>query len=216
MRLDTAILGSLLFGIQHVAGSVDFSSDVHRRHMNIHGGLRARGFDRRQAASPTSTPTAQGMDLATWNAQVESACMSSLSALNGVASNSAGMAVCYNVPFFDNKTGVFEAELRMYNISAPTAEWTGVTASNMMVALAYLGATVQRTNGTIMGVQPNVPLKAKREATVLGVPLERIAALEARQSTMPVELKVLTYVGKVNSNVLGPQFNQYVTPLLSV
>lgn len=211
MRIDPAALGGLLIAfhqVQHAAcaaPSLVADADVHRRHLSVHGGLRHRGIERRQS-SPSATPTASSdkeMDLAMWTAEVESACMDSMKALNGDAKNPSGMAACYNVPFLDSNSGVFEAEIRMYVINSPTGEWSGVTPKEMMVSLAYLGATVQQTNGSMMEIMPNEPA-VKRSLEVSE------AELLKRQTTMPNELKVLTYVGQLNSNIKGPQLNTYV------
>lgn len=132
--------------------------------------------------------------------------MSQMTSLGGTVQNPTGMAVCYNVPFMDSKSGVFEAELRVYTISQPTAEFVGVTAKEMMVSLAYLGATVQRTNGTMLAQMPNEPAPARRE--ISEAELNARAELEKRQAQAPQELAVLTYVGQMNSNVKGPNTNK--------
>jgi len=132
-------------------------------------------------------------DINAWNMQTEQACMGSLMNLKGLASNQAGMAVCYNLPFLDPATGVFEAELRMFNVSPPINEWVGVAPQDIMVTLSYLGATVQKANGAL-----------QRRA------VDDLSKLVERQTTMPQQLKVLTYVGQINSNLRGSQMNLYV------
>ena len=205
MRLSTSLFEALCFAgyVFSAASPLDNDDHLHRRHVDFHIGRRTP--IERRATPPQSTPTstASGVEaLASWSAQAEQACQSQLGALGGKASNPAGLAVCYNLPFMDPRSGVFEAELRMYNISPPTAEWTGVTAQQMMVSLAYLGATVQRSNGTLN--VPNMP--ARRE--VSQSELHYRAALEERQATAPTEIKILSYIGQLNSNVKGPQMNQ--------
>lgn len=101
--------------------------------------------------------------------------------LGGVASNPSGMAVCYNLPFLDRQTGVFEAELRIFNITAPSDEWVGVTSNDVTVSFSYLGATVQ---------------SVKRP--------QAIPSVKKRQSDgAPVFIKALHYVGRLNDNVIG-------------
>ncbi|KAK3079571.1 hypothetical protein LTS18_004520, partial [Coniosporium uncinatum] len=137
-------------------------------------------------------------DINAWNMQTEQACMGSLMNLKGLASNQAGMAVCYNLPFLDPATGVFEAELRMFNVSPPINEWVGVAPQDIMVTLSYLGATVQKANGAL-----------QRRA------VDDLSKLVERQTTMPQQLKVLTYVGQINSNLRGSQMNlPQLQPLL--
>lgn len=119
--------------------------------------------------------------------------MQTLSNLKGKASNPSGIAVCYNVPFLDNSTGIFQAELRMYNVSAPIDPWQSVTAADVSMTLSYLGATVQMMN-------------TKRE--VSGDQMQARwsdGTLVQRQTiTGMTELKTLMYVGKLNSNLMGP------------
>lgn len=155
------------------------------------------------SSSPASGDPAKA-DLAKWEEQTKAACGTALTALNGQASNPSGIAVCYNLPFLDNQTGIFQAELRMYNVSAPIDPWVGITAGDVSMALSYLGATVQTMNGTF----------AKRDIADGSYPpiKERAVAgqLVERQTAAPNELKVLMYVGKINSNLMGSAMTQYV------
>lgn len=146
--------------------------------------------------TPASGDASQA-DLAQWETQTRAACMSTLANLNGQASNPSGIAVCYNLPFLDNVTGVFQAELRMYNVSAPINPWVGVTAADVSMTLSYLGATVQAMNGTFSKRDISwPPIRAREPHDGLLVERQDIS------STM-TELKVLMYVGKVNSNLMG-------------
>lgn len=177
---------------------------------NVERGLlgdaeRIATLTRRQDASPPdnaplasispATGDASMANLAKWEADTKQACMDSLSALNGQASNPSGIAVCYNLPFLDNTTGVFQAELRMYNVSAPVDPWVGVTAADVSMTLSYLGATVQNMPGNF----------TKRDLTWPPVRREVSDGLliERQNIDTMVEMKVLMYVGRINSNLLG-------------
>lgn len=151
-----------------------------------------------QVSTTPQSGDASEVNLQQWEAQTREACQNALSELNGQASNPSGIAVCYNLPFLDNSTGVFQAELRMYNISAPIDPWQGVTAADVSMTLSYLGATVQSTNGTF--VRRDEPESAD------GILVERLVEnLGKRQDAGngPAELKVLNYVGKINDNLMG-------------
>ncbi|KAL5114072.1 hypothetical protein ACEQ8H_008049 [Pleosporales sp. CAS-2024a] len=142
---------------------------------------------------------ASNADTAQWEAETKKACMETLGKLNGKATNPSGIVVCYNLPFLDKTTGVFQAELRMYNMSAPVRPWVGITAADVSLTLSYLGATVQNMAGNF----------SKRD---IGYPPVRREVGEGllveRQSTKTLtEMKVLMYVGRVNSNLLGPAMN---------
>lgn len=206
MLFQTALVGGLL-----LAGhaSAKFNA-VFQRGEDVEEALRRdadmiASLTRRQHANnvqvrqaPPSTTPASGdaakADLSKWESQTKAACGTALQALNGQASNPTGLAICYNLPFLDNTTGIFQAELRLYNVSAPINPWTGVTAGDVSMTLSYLGATVQSMNGTFL----------KRD---IEWPPVRDSSLVERQSsgssTGPVELKVLNYVGRINSNLMG-------------
>jgi hypothetical protein len=89
-----------------------------------------------------------GINMTEWDATTEAACMTALAALNGQATNPSGMAVCYNLPYLNNSTGVFEADLRLFMISAPTGAFANIASSNVQVGLAYNGATVSAVNSS--------------------------------------------------------------------
>lgn len=135
-------------------------------------------------------------DLQKWEDETRAACMQTLSNLNGKASNPSGIAVCYNVPFLDNSTGVFQAELRMYNVSAPVDPWQSVTAADVSMTLSYLGATVQAMN-------MNNTKREVGEAQMQARWSDGTLIQRQTISTM-TELKTLMYVGKINSNLMGP------------
>lgn len=179
--------------------------DVMRRDADLMATLTKRQDANGAQAAPqiSSTPAsgdAAKADLSKWEEQTKAACMSALTVLNGQASNPSGIAVCYNLPFLDNQTGIFQAELRMYNVSAPIDPWVGVSAGDVSMALSYLGATVQNMNGTF----------AKRDVVDISYPpIKRTSGgLVERQAAAPVELKVLMYVGKINSNLMGSAMTQ--------
>ncbi|KAH9870985.1 hypothetical protein J1614_006559 [Plenodomus biglobosus] len=168
---------------------------------------------RRQDSNPADTAPlasltpgsgdASQINLAEWEEQTRTACMDTLSNLNGQASNPSGIAVCYNLPFLDNQTGVFQAELRMYNVSAPIDPWTGVTAADVSMTLSYLGATVQNMAGNF----------TKRDLS--WPPIKEGMLVERQNINTMTELKVLMYVGRVNTNLMGSAMTQEaLQPLL--
>jgi hypothetical protein len=210
MLFQAALMGGLLF-TGHASAKVNAvfhrSEDVEevlRRDADMMASLTRRqdanNVQIRQA--PPSTTPASGdaakQDLTQWESQTKPACESALQALNGQASNPTGLAICYNLPFLDNTTGIFEAELRLYNISAPINPWAGVTASDVSMTLSYLGATVQSMNGTVI----------KRDISWPPVRESLVERQSSGSSTGPVELKVLSYVGRINSNLMGSAMTQ--------
>lgn len=83
------------------------------------------------------------MDLDVWVRETTEKCMASIANITQ-ASNPAGIVVCYNVPFLDSSTGVFAADLRMYQLSERKDGWESVEDINM--SLEYSSAQVERTD----------------------------------------------------------------------
>ncbi|KAF2713241.1 hypothetical protein K504DRAFT_498055 [Pleomassaria siparia CBS 279.74] len=219
MLFQTALLGGLLL-VGQASATLDAVfqrsqdvEDVLRRDADMLATLTRRQDSNSPAQSApkiSSTPAsgdAAKADLAKWETETKAACGNALVQLNGQASNPTGLAVCYNLPFLDNATGVFQAELRLYNVSAPINPWNGVTASDVSMTLSYLGATVQSMNATFIKRQIEWPPVRRDDGSLV----ER----QAGSSAAPVELKVLNYVGRINSNLMGSAMTQAtLQPLL--
>lgn len=94
-----------------------------------------------------------------WDNQTEKACITALSALNGVASNPSGVAACYNIRSFDDGTGAFQADLRIYRIAVPTGKWIQLVLSSATLDTSYAGANLTSNTST-----------RKRETTKLNLP----------------------------------------------
>jgi hypothetical protein len=100
------------------------------------------------------------LDLTAWNTDTSAACIAALAQLTA-ASNPSGTAVCYNIPSLETSSGVFMADLRLYQVAEPFAEFMGIASENIQVGLQYRGATVtqaQQTNNT----RRDVPSLGKR------------------------------------------------------
>jgi len=217
MLFNHALAGLLLAGC--AAAKVHAVNALFNRGEDIEYALRRdadliASLTRRQDANgasdaPQVSPTpasgdAANIDLAEWEEKTKAACGTALQSLNGQASNPSGIAVCYNLPFLDNQTGVFQAELRMYNVSAPIDPWTGITAADVSMTLSYQGATVQNMNSTFAKREIAWPPIKMRDAEGL---------LVKRQSNGIQELKVLMYVGQINKNLMGTAMTQSVLPV---
>ncbi|KAH6676846.1 hypothetical protein B0J14DRAFT_652253 [Halenospora varia] len=148
-------------------------------------------IERRQAQSVPS------MNVTAWDAMTTTACTTALEALNGVASNPSGMAVCYNLPFLDNTTGVFEADLRLYMIGPPTGDFANIATQNVNVGLSYNGATVSAVNASTLAAG-----MAKRSDVVSLISWPRADQLDKRQTTIPQIAQSYAFVGRINANLL--------------
>ncbi|KAI9816280.1 MAG: hypothetical protein M1827_001882 [Pycnora praestabilis] len=144
-----------------------------------------------------------------WDAQTESACNATLSALHGNASNPSGMAVCYNLPYLDQTHGVFQADLRLYRISPPTGVWAGIPSQDVSVDITYAGATVAAGTNK-RRKRDHYPLSwppIKREGT---------KRLGKRQTSSPQMLQVFNFVGQINSNMMSPSMSKSQLETLSM
>lgn len=102
-------------------------------------------YDRRDTSSTTTA-----FNYTAWDISTNAACVSSLTALNGVASNPAGLALCYNIVSMNTSNATFYADMRIYMVSAPTGDFINIPAENVMVAAQFSGATVQTvTDATV-------------------------------------------------------------------
>ncbi|KAI9770161.1 MAG: hypothetical protein M1835_006604 [Candelina submexicana] len=235
MQLRSAVITALLLIGQsfpilaHAFAQFDKSIPIvyQRRHAELHTQVRRsvdhmlRGLQPRQASSaasssPSASVTTQSTETAavdpdTWNTRTVAACNSTLSALNGKASNPSGMAVCYNLPYLNNATGVFQADLRLYRIADPIDDWAGIRSQDVSVGLSYAGASVAAGSSK---------LKIRNDATLSSSTEDGdvIDVLGKRQSTVPKMLQVFNYVGQINNNSMGPNMNdaQYQTLLMPI
>lgn len=127
-------------------------------------------------------------NLTQWNMDTQAACITNLQSLNGVASNPSGLAICYNLPMFDNKTGVFEADLRIYKISEPTGSFANIPSNSIQVGLSYIGATVSAVDKSA--------LRRRDEPTSL------ISWPKRQVGTGPSLANEYSFVGQVNADLI--------------
>lgn len=143
---------------------------------------------------PRRQSSGTGLNVTQWDAQTQAACTSALTALNGVASNPSGMAICYNVPYLNNQTGVFEADLRLYMVSPPTGAFANIASSNVQVSLNYNGATVSPVNAS--------SLKARGEQesdlnSLISWPRNEVV----KRVLTPTLVQSYAFVGQINNDV---------------
>lgn len=81
------------------------------------------------------------MNMTAWDIEVNAACQGALSKL-AQATNPSGTCTCYNLPVLNNNTGAFEADLRLYQISAARDDFAGISQNQIQVSLSYNGASV--------------------------------------------------------------------------
>jgi hypothetical protein len=180
------VSASLLRDAAHLVRREDTTEQMMRRYVDS----IVEPIERRQSA------TGGGMvNVTAWDQQTAQACTAQLQSLNGVASNPSGLAVCYNIPDLNNQTGVFEADLRLYMIAAPTGGFAGVASSNVQVGLMYNGATVSAVNAS--------SLKRRSDLVSLISWPRNEEGVQRRQSMMPTLVQSYAFVGQINQDLLA-------------
>lgn len=76
-----------------------------------------------------------------FNAAADKACLKALDDLVTVV-NPSGMAACFNIPYFDNKTGAFEADIRVYKLTEAVGEFAGIPLSEYALKMNIPQATI--------------------------------------------------------------------------
>ena len=152
MIWHTTLVASLLaLGVQAgglgqliAEGMTRNTPSVERRMQEIaKSSLRSRGWvEPRQQQGNGALLNADGsINMQAWDEQTNQACIDALRLLPQ-ASNPSGTCVCYNLPALDNRTGTFQADLRLYRLGMPTGDFLGIPAVNIQVGLTYRGASV--------------------------------------------------------------------------
>jgi len=164
-------------------------------------------IDRREASPPESSSS-------TWGNQTQAACTAKLAALNGVASNPAGMAVCYNIPSLNTTDGSFYADLRLYMIAAPTGDFAGIPAQDVTVSLNYPNATVSLINDSML-------MRRDEKYSMVSWPAVRSEGAVQKRASAPVQVQAYAFYGRVNMSLVKsgastPSWESLVTPAVSL
>ncbi len=138
------------------------------------------------------------INMTAWDAAANTACNIALSHLPE-ASNPSGTCICYNLPALDNQTGTFEADLRLYQLSTPSGQFTGIPPQNIQVGLSYRGASVS-------------PVSAQTAAKKVVSKIATRQDLLAPDAVNPNLRLLQTYlfVGQIDKDQLSPTMTMYV------
>lgn len=91
----------------------------------------------------SALPSANTADqTVSWDAGTDAACIKALKDRKDETSNPSGMAACYNIKYFDNSTGVFQADLRLYRTSPATGSWATMKSDGVNVKISCKGASI--------------------------------------------------------------------------
>ncbi|TLS26799.1 hypothetical protein PpBr36_04113 [Pyricularia pennisetigena] len=125
------------------------------------------------------------INMTAWDTLANEKCTQALLKLPA-ATNPTGACVCYNLPALNNVTGTFEANLRLYQLTAPSGEFAGIPQSNIMVSLAYQGASV-------------APIQ-QSSAT------QKVTKRQEGQKQIRL-LQTYMFAGQIDKNKMDPQMN---------
>lgn len=182
------LLGQVSAGVLGNAGLLVRRSDPEQQ-MKRYVNSIEEPMERRQAASPT-------MNVTEWTAETMVACTTALTALNGNAGNPSGMAACYNLPYLNSSTGVFQADLRLFTVSPPTGDFATIPTQNVLVGLSYVGATVSAVNAST--------LNSRDEDLISLISWPRSAnRMNKRQAAVPTLAQSYMFVGQINQDMLA-------------
>lgn len=120
------------------------------------------------------------VNMAAWETEVNAACTAALSKIL-VATNPSGTCTCYNLPALNNATGAFEADLRLYQLSAARDDFAGIAPEQVQVSLSYHGASVSPVSQTTAG-----------------------ARVAARQNENLRLLQTYLFIGQIDADKLTP------------
>lgn len=150
----------------------------------------------RRADTPPAPP-------ANWNASTMAACTTALVMLRGLANSPTGMAMCYNLPFLDNSTGVFEADLRLFTIGPATGAFAGVAPADVSIDVRFAGAQVQPVPVTDLVARPQVAARG----LPLSWPPSKRGLFAKRADQAPVMAQSFAFVGQINKELQNANLN---------
>ncbi|RKF65023.1 hypothetical protein GcC1_126017 [Golovinomyces cichoracearum] len=210
IAIISLLLASHVFAIRNSGNLISMATK------SITQSLESRSIDSVigsiQQRESAPAPGMSGVNMTKWSSKTEAACETSLKSMNGRVSNPSGMAVCYNLPYLDEKTGVFEANLRIYMVTASTGSFNNIPSDKIDVSLDYNGATVSPVNASVMR-------KRQSEDSSM-TSLQTIYENKAQKSEVePKLIQMYNFIGQVNKSLLPldvPGFQRVLTPVVTL
>ena len=125
------------------------------------------------------------------NVSTLEACTGAVQGLSSVT-NEAGFAACYNVlDWHQNMGGMFQADLRLYQFSAPTGQFADVPMNAITIQLNYPNST-----------QFSILMNSKRSLASLQKRQDQSAPTEIQQYSLVGNFKIQLDTKKLNSTEL--------------
>lgn len=181
------VTSSALLHIPSLRRHHDFTELMHRASKQYEGSLERR--------SPQQTSNNGDLSLSApdveRNVSTLEACTNSVQGLSGVT-NEAGFAACYNVlDWNQNMGGMFQADLRLYQFSAPSGQFADVPMNAITVQLNYPNST-----------QFSILMNSKRSLASLQRRQDQSGPTEIQQYSLVGNFKIQLDTNKLNSTQL--------------
>jgi hypothetical protein len=93
------------------------------------------------ARADTANITAPTFDEAAFNRSATTACADAVNNYTA-AINPSGLVACYNIAVWDNTTGVFQTDVRLYQKSAANGSFEGLAPSDFSMSFSIAEATL--------------------------------------------------------------------------
>ncbi|TEA11066.1 hypothetical protein C8034_v007939 [Colletotrichum sidae] len=150
------------------------------------------------------------INMTAWEQETSAACTVALSHLDA-ASNPSGTCICYNLPSLDAKTGVFEADLRLFKVSEPRDAFSGIPPQNIQVGLSFNGASVSPVSANRIAAGVGSVRRDLSRDVSFDVPW---AALQKR-GVQPLALQTYLFIGQIDqSRMVQPMTMSHLEALV--
>ncbi|KKZ61346.1 hypothetical protein EMCG_04065 [[Emmonsia] crescens] len=237
MRIASVSLYAFaFFAFQPAVAKHMVESPFFRQSTNIHEKTLRHAFDLLQIGyglekrapspqqdAPAQSPTEQNpptetsevapppvFDEQQFNASATTGCLDALEDLRSVV-NPSGMAACFNIPYFDNETGAFEADIRVYQVNEAVGDFAGIQPSEytlqMNIPQATISEPLRLVDGTLDGQQEMTLLQEFRH-------FGQISTLLQLDKLTQDDIRVLL-IPNITVGASNPQSQQLIMTTLS-
>lgn len=128
-----------------------------------------------------------------WDTITQAACLAAFNDGTNTTQRPCGVAACYNIKYYDNTTGVFQAELRLYRTSPATGMWTSMKSDGVKVKVSCKGASMAA--GTMQ--------MGKRDNAILSWPQTQRLRIFRRLTPGPEMIQQMSFYGEIHEDLMG-------------
>lgn len=151
-----------------------------------------------KASAIPSAAAAAADETNLWNKATEAACLKALSDRKDTTADPSGIAACYNIKSFDNTTGVFQADLRLYQTSPATGTWSTMKLD---------GVTLSCKGGQ-MGAG-KLPTRKRDDTFEPWSHISRLRVFRRSTPSPPKMLQQMDFYGKIRDDLVQKNQTEY-------